>query len=311
MLVASPAVLDPVESAAESLRGQLGVDTISVSILRIGAGDLRTLVNVGALGPGEHRRPAAECYPLRLCPDTAALVIERRPYVSTPGAPGDPASVAVEARFEKTSHAAAPVLIGDRVWGELWAASTANGLPLSPGEMPLICWAAARLGEVLDELIRDGAELDHMLADPVGMPRPYEIWIEGHISPFLAAVIAAPARRCSRYTIFEAALDQADLYEVLSRLDELALPLVAVRPAQPEMRPPERIPRRGRLEHTYQLRLGGHVDAERIRTYLACTVEHHAGYAVVTTRLDQTALGGLLHMLERLGADLLSLRRAP
>lgn len=309
MLVASPAILDPVEAAAEGVRGQLGVDTLSVSILRVGAGDLRTLVNVGALGPGELRRPDAECYPLRLCPETAALVIERRPYVSAPGAPGDPASVAVDARFEKTSHAAAPVLIGDKVWGELWAASTANGLPLSPAEMPLICWAAARLGEVLAELLGDGAEFEPVSADPLDVPRRYEIWIEGHISGFLAAVIDAPARRCSRYTIFEAPLDQADLYELLSRLNELALPLVAVRPAQSETPSPE--PSRGRLQHTYQLRLGGHVDAERLRTYLACTVEHHAGYAVVTTRLDQTSLGGLLHMLERLGADLLSLRRAP
>jgi hypothetical protein len=311
MLVASPAILDPVETAAESLRGQLGVDTLSVSILRVGAGDLRTLVNVGVLGPGEQRRPAAECYPLRRFPDAAALVVERRPFVSAPGAPGCPASVALEARIEKTSQAAAPVLIEDRVWGELWVASTANGLPLSPSEMPLICWAAARLGEVLAELLEDGADLDPVSADPLRVPRRYEIWIEGHISPFLAALIAAPARRCSRYTIFEAALDQPDLYELLSRLNELALPLVAVRPAQPEPPSPERIPSRGRFEHTYQLRLGGHVNAERIRTYLACTVEHHAGYAVVTTRLDQTALGGLLHMLERLGADLLSLRRAP
>jgi hypothetical protein len=123
-------------------------------------------------------------------------------------------------------------------------------------------------------------------------------------------LIAAPARRHQRHTIFEAALDQADLYELLSRLNEPALPLVAVRPASSKTPSPEPIPNRGGLEHTYRLRLVGHYHAEEIRTHLACTIEHHAGCAVVTARLDQAALGGLLGVLERIGADLLSLRRA-
>jgi hypothetical protein len=311
MQVASASILDPLESAAEGLRRQLGVDTLSVSCLRGRAGVLRTLVNAGALGPGEHRRPPAEYYPLHAFPAAEALVAHRRPYLSTHGGVADPASVALEARLEKTSQAAAPLVIGEEVWGELWVASTATGLPLSRAEVPLICWAAERFGHVVAELLGDDSELDSASTAPVAPdpPRRYEIWIEGHLRAFVAALIAAPARRHQRYTIFEAALDQADLYELLARVNELALPLVAVRRAQSPTPPAQRIPSRGRLAHTYEFRLGGHISAERLRSCLDCTIGHHAGHAVVTARLDQAGFGGLLHVLKRMGADLLSVRR--
>jgi hypothetical protein len=311
MQVGSASILDPLECAAEGLRRELGVDTLSVSCLRSRAGDLRTLVNVGALGPGEHRRPPAECYPLHAFPAADALVRHRRPYLSTRGAVADPASVALEARLEKTSQAAAPLVIGDEVWGELWVASTTAGLPLSRAELPLICWAAERFGPVVAELLGDDSALASAATDAVTPDAPprYEIWIEGHLSAFVEALIAAAARRHQQYTVFEAALDRADLYRLLSRVDELALPVVAVRRAQPPAPPPERIPGRGRLEHVYQLRIGGHVDAERLRAYVDCTVEHHAGQAVVTARLDPAGFGGLLRVLERIGADLLGVRR--
>jgi hypothetical protein len=309
MPVASASILDPLEASAELLRSQLGVDTLSVSCFRGRAGDLRTLINTGVLGPGEQRRPTAECYPLHAFPAAAALVTHRRPYVSARGAPGDAASVSLEARLEKTSQAAAPVVVEEKVWGELWVASTDAGLPLTRAELPLICWAATRLGHLVAELLAEGIELDAASAHDRAATRRYEVWIEGHISALFAALIAAPARRHQRYTIFEAVVDQADLYGLLSRLNQLALSLVAVRPAQSPTPPPEPIPRRGRRAHTYQFRLGGHIDAERLRTDRDCTIHHHAGHAVLTARLDQTGLGRLLHRLERIGAELRSVHR--
>jgi hypothetical protein len=55
--------------------------------------------------------------------------------------------------------------------------------------------------------------------------------------------------------------------------------------------------------------LGGHDTAERLRLHLACAVRHEDTHPVVTARLDQEGLGGLLHRLGLIGADLLSLHR--
>jgi hypothetical protein len=287
------------------------VDTLSVSCLRGRARDLRTLVNVGTLGPGEQRRPAAEHYSLDAFPAAKALVLHRRPYLSTPGAVADPASAELESRLEKTSQAAAPLVNGEEVWGELWVASTPTGLPLARAELPLICWAAEQFGAVVADLVGDGSALGPAVADPVAPDAPprYEIWIEGHLNALVEAFIAAPARRHERCTIFEAPLDQPQLYDLLSRFNELALPVVAVQRAQPQAPPPERIPRHGRLPHVYEFRIGGRIDEERLRTHVDCAIERHAGHAVVTARLDQAGFGGMLHVLERIGAELLSIRR--
>jgi hypothetical protein len=94
---------------------------------RVREGALRTLVNTGVLGPGEQRRRFAERYPFDVFPAAAALVAHRRPYLFGSGVFGDFASASLEARLEKNSQAAVPLLVGGRVWGELWVASTRGG----------------------------------------------------------------------------------------------------------------------------------------------------------------------------------------
>jgi len=158
--------LELLEYAAEGLRLRLGVDTLSVSCVRVGDRALRTLVNTGVLGPGEQRRPAAERYPFDAFPAAAALVAHRRPYLFGSGVPADSASASLEARLEKTSQAAVPLLVGGRVWGELWVASTRRGVPLERSELPLISWAGRRFGVMVEEMLGDGMVLDVTIARP-------------------------------------------------------------------------------------------------------------------------------------------------
>ena len=158
--------LELLEYAAEGLRRRLGVDTLSVSCVRVRERALRTLVNTGVLGPGEQRRPAAEHYPFDTFPAAAALMAHRRPYLFGSGVSGDLASASLEVKLEKTSQAAVPLLVGGRVWGELWVASTRGGLALEVGELPLISWAGRRFGAMVEEMLGDGMLLDAAPPNP-------------------------------------------------------------------------------------------------------------------------------------------------
>lgn len=308
MRVGSPSGLDLLECAAERVRSQLGVDTLSVSRLGRTGRDLATLVNTGVLGPGELRQPADERYPLDAFPAAAALVAHRRPYLFGSGTSADPASASLEIQLEKTSQAAAPLIVGDEVWGELWVASTADGLPLQAPETALICWAARRFATLIQEMVGDGVDLD--IADPVGATDRYEVWIEGHINATFAALIPAAARRLEQHTVFEAGLEPRDLYGLLSRLKELSLEIVAVRPSAECAAGPYLPPRRGGLgRHTFQIRVAGHLPAEELRSFTDCAVRHQGGDSVITARLDRGGLAGMLQRLEQLRARLLSLHR--
>jgi hypothetical protein len=147
--------LDVLEYGAERTRRKLGVATLSISRFEWRCGWLRTLINTGVLGPGEESRPENEIYPLARYPAVDQLCRKRTPYLSTPTAPGDPAAVAVESALGKSSQAAAPIVIGDAVWGELWTASTPDDLPLTAKELPEICSAADQFAAGLARALAD------------------------------------------------------------------------------------------------------------------------------------------------------------
>ena len=147
--------LDVLEYAAEQTRRDLGVATLSISSFEARARRLRTLVNTGVLGPGEEPRPHAELYPLDRYPLVERLCCRRAPYLSTPSAPGDAAAVALECALGKSSQAAAPLVIDDAVWGELWAASTPPDLPLTAADLPGICSATEEFAAGLARALAD------------------------------------------------------------------------------------------------------------------------------------------------------------
>jgi hypothetical protein len=295
--------LDELEHVSEHMREQLGVSTLSVSRFLPYRRALHTRVNVGALGRGEHRRPTAELYPLVDFPAAAGLVVHRRPYLSTPDSPGDPASLAIQAALGKTSQAAAPLVVDDAVWGELWVASAATDLPLSRSELPLIHWAAERFAATLTEL---NADLPDTEPEPTaGEHRHrYHVWIEGRLDPDLAfAMTAVAARPTGRFTVFAADLDPAELYDLLDRLARFAVTIVGL--GRDHAAVP--LPSRGSSRLCdYTVRLAGAVLPAHFDG-LGVTVYHHGDSTVLSGRLDHSALHGLLRRAQLVNAELLGI----
>src|SRR5215204_6294425 len=78
------AAREALAAAAERTRLTLGVASLSIGVWERERGCLRTLVNVGALGPGEDPRPDDESYPVHTFPALVTLLERRTPYCFGP-----------------------------------------------------------------------------------------------------------------------------------------------------------------------------------------------------------------------------------
>ena len=73
-------VEDVLELAAEEARVALGAASLSVSRYQAERNEIRTLINVGDLGPGEVRFPESETYPAGRYPEIRDLIDNHTPY---------------------------------------------------------------------------------------------------------------------------------------------------------------------------------------------------------------------------------------
>jgi diguanylate cyclase (GGDEF)-like protein len=121
-------LIELAEIAAEAARTALDAATVAVSRWEAEAEILRTLVNVGELGPEEKRLPTDEVYRLA-GDDSLRRLLEGHSYV---GVVDDPHLHPLERRLleqlGKRSCLAVPIMVGDVAWGELWA-SRDHGRP--------------------------------------------------------------------------------------------------------------------------------------------------------------------------------------
>jgi len=112
-------------SAAQRL---LGATSVSVSRYDAEAGQVRTLVNVGQLGPGEQARPDDEVYRVTDFP-YLLQVAERQDawelHADDPDA--DQAEVALLRALGKQAALGCPIILGTRVWGELYLTRAGRG----------------------------------------------------------------------------------------------------------------------------------------------------------------------------------------
>jgi diguanylate cyclase (GGDEF)-like protein len=117
---------DLVRETAEESRKALGGVAASISRWERDAGMLRTLVNVGRLGPGEVPQPDNEVYPVSDWPRTIGLVDEGRGYVISLADPPSPERRLLEAQG-RGSGVSVAIHVEGRVWGELYVSrSTAE-----------------------------------------------------------------------------------------------------------------------------------------------------------------------------------------
>ena len=122
------------EVAAEEARAAIGAASLSVSRWDRDGSALRTMINVGALGPGEERWPGDEIYPLGEDQSGLRLLTEGVAYFNAVDDPGvDPWCAARLRRLGKESEVGVPILVEGEPWGEVYA-TTAPGEPRFRGE---------------------------------------------------------------------------------------------------------------------------------------------------------------------------------
>ncbi|MET3807709.1 diguanylate cyclase (GGDEF)-like protein [Nakamurella sp. UYEF19] len=109
------------EVAGEEIRAGLDCSTVSISRLEPGAGMLRTLINVGDLGPSEQRWPKDEVYTLQNFLNLQGIVSNLQMWTMTIGDPeAEPSEVRLLEELGKKTAMGAPLIVDDTLWGELY-----------------------------------------------------------------------------------------------------------------------------------------------------------------------------------------------
>jgi diguanylate cyclase (GGDEF)-like protein len=115
--------------AAEEARRAVGAASVSISHWDRDEGVLRTLLNVGELGPGEEPLPDNEEHPVDDDPKTRRLLYQGRPYFNAiDDASLDVWSLSRLQRGGKESDLGVPIVTEGETWGEVYA-TTALGQP--------------------------------------------------------------------------------------------------------------------------------------------------------------------------------------
>ena len=137
---------DALEVIAEQSLIALDAASFSISRWERHRGVLRTLINVGELGPGEERWPHDEQYPLAEDRQVTELLRQGRPYVNSIENDDENASAAVSLlrRLNKESELAVPVMYESAIWGELWATG-GRGRRFGPDDIRLLVAIAAQV----------------------------------------------------------------------------------------------------------------------------------------------------------------------
>jgi diguanylate cyclase (GGDEF)-like protein len=137
---------DALEVIAEQSLIALDAASFSISRWERHRGVLRTLINVGQLGPREERWPRDEHYPLAEDRQVTELVRQGRPYVNSIDNDDENASGAVSLlrRLNKESELAVPVMCESAIWGELWATG-GRGRRFGPDDLRLLAAIAAQV----------------------------------------------------------------------------------------------------------------------------------------------------------------------
>jgi diguanylate cyclase (GGDEF)-like protein len=115
--------LEPLlETAAEEALLALNAASVSVSRLEAGTGTIRTIINVGDLGPQEERWPQHEVYGLHEFPQLTSVVEDLQPWtVSVDDAAADASEVELLRTLGKGTALAAPMVVDGVLWGEFYA----------------------------------------------------------------------------------------------------------------------------------------------------------------------------------------------
>jgi hypothetical protein len=295
----APMWLDVLEEEAELLRQRIGVSTLSISHVDAGYQVLSTVVNVGALGEGCHVRPDDERYSLAVYPASAELIRRRRPFVAGPGT-ADASLDELSHRLGKETQAAAPLVIGDVVWGELWVASIPGDLPLATAELPLIEWAAETFAEdAADVLARARPAWGRSLR------RWCEIWVTAGAWEREFRLRTELARYWGGgFVLYDGCLSQDELLAALTEMHRLGGDIAALRCEHARFRSPRRLAFPGARE--YEVHYAGEFPVEALDAF-GVELSLDAAGIVIRRVCSQSVLLDVLADARRMGGQLVSI----
>jgi diguanylate cyclase (GGDEF)-like protein len=159
---------DALEVIAEQTLKALDAASFSISRWERQRGVLRTLINVGELGPGEERWPRDEVYPLADYRYVTDLLRQGRPYVNSIDNEDEDAALDVWLlrRLNKESELAVPVMYESAMWGELWATGT-RGRRFGPDDIRLLTAIAAQVSVAIGRAELFSEVSRHAYEDPL------------------------------------------------------------------------------------------------------------------------------------------------
>jgi diguanylate cyclase (GGDEF)-like protein len=118
----SDTLLNLLEVAAEEARDALDASTASISRVEPGLSKIRTLLNVGDLGPSEERWPEDETYDLSYSPYLGLVLEDHRTWIASLDDPESPEGEKdLLRRLGKASSLGSPIIVDGQLWGEFYA----------------------------------------------------------------------------------------------------------------------------------------------------------------------------------------------
>jgi len=141
---------DVLEVVAEQTRLVVGASSVSISRWEREHERVRTLINVGELGPGEERFPTDETYALVDYPLAARLLREGESYVISGGDEGLGAhDRQLLDALDKSSYIGVPVIFDGRTWGKLEAFANRGAAAFTRGHVPFLEAIAGQVGAAI------------------------------------------------------------------------------------------------------------------------------------------------------------------
>ncbi len=150
----------------EHARSALGAASVSIGRLDTGRASVDVLVNTGDLGAGVERFPVTESYSILEHAHLSAIA-GGVPIARTMSDTSDVATIEELTERGLASEIAAPISIGDRPWGVVWATTRAGQRELDDGDVEVLRIVASQVGRGVQQAERF-AELEQLaLRDPL------------------------------------------------------------------------------------------------------------------------------------------------
>jgi len=140
--------------SAAAAREVLAAASTSISRYDAEAGTVRTLVNAGELGPGEQERPAVERYEVTEFPHLLQVAELQETWSTHVGDPnGDESELGLMRKFGKSAALGCPILLGARVWGELYATRAEGAEPFQAADRAIARMIAQAIALCIGRII--------------------------------------------------------------------------------------------------------------------------------------------------------------